>query len=39
LEELSTLRGLGVGYGRGFLFTGPVSPFPADEDVTPVFGA
>lgn len=39
LEELSTLRGLGVGYGQGFLFTGPVSPFPADGDVTPVFGA
>jgi len=39
LEELSTLRGLGVGYGQGLLFTGPVSPFPADGDVTPIFGA
>jgi EAL domain-containing protein (putative c-di-GMP-specific phosphodiesterase class I)/GGDEF domain-containing protein len=37
-EELSTLRGLGVGYGQGFLFSRPVQPFPADEEVTPVFG-
>jgi EAL domain-containing protein (putative c-di-GMP-specific phosphodiesterase class I) len=35
--ELDALRGLGVGYGQGYLFTRPVEPFPADKDVTPVF--
>ncbi len=30
-EELDTLRGLGVRYGQGSLFSLPVEPFPADE--------
>lgn len=34
-EELQKLRELGVEFGQGFLFTVPVLPFPADEDVLP----
>ncbi len=33
--ELEKLRALGVEFGQGFLFTVPVPPFPADEDVLP----
>jgi len=32
-EQLAKLQELGVIYGQGFLFTRPVPPFPADEDV------
>ena len=35
VEELRTLRELGVGYGQGFFFCRPVEPFPDDADVTP----
>lgn len=35
VEQLETLRNLGVEYGQGFLFCEPVLPYPADEDVTP----
>lgn len=31
--ELEALRDLGVEYGQGFLFTRPVPPFPADDDI------
>jgi EAL domain-containing protein (putative c-di-GMP-specific phosphodiesterase class I)/GGDEF domain-containing protein len=33
-EELATLRGLGVEFGQGFLFSLPVPPFPPDSAVT-----
>ncbi|MRS12064.1 MAG: GGDEF domain-containing protein [Actinobacteria bacterium] len=33
MAELATLRELGVEFGQGFLFTKPVEPYPADEDV------
>lgn len=33
VEELRTLRELGVVYGQGFLFARPSLPFPADEDL------
>jgi len=32
VEELKTVRDLGVEYGQGFLFTLPVPPFPSDEE-------
>lgn len=35
IEQLETLRNLGVEYGQGFLFCEPVPPYPTDEDVTP----
>ena len=35
VEQLETLRNLGVEYGQGFLFCEPVLPYPADEDITP----
>ncbi|MDP2183546.1 MAG: bifunctional diguanylate cyclase/phosphodiesterase [Actinomycetota bacterium] len=31
VEELKTLREMGVQYGQGFLFSLPVDPFPSDE--------
>lgn len=35
VEQLETLRALGVGYGQGFLFCEPLPPYPADANVTP----
>jgi EAL domain-containing protein (putative c-di-GMP-specific phosphodiesterase class I) len=35
MGELEKLRELNVEFGQGFLFTVPVEPFPADEDVRP----
>lgn len=35
VEQLETLRNLGVEYGQGFLFCEPLPPYPADEDITP----
>lgn len=32
-EQFAMLRDLGVEYGQGFLFSLPVKPFPADDDV------
>lgn len=32
VEELRTLKSLGVKYGQGFLFARPTADFPADED-------
>ena len=33
VEELHTLRELGVTYGQGFLFARPSLPFPSDEEL------
>jgi EAL domain-containing protein (putative c-di-GMP-specific phosphodiesterase class I)/GGDEF domain-containing protein len=35
VEQLQTLRALGVEYGQGFLFSRPQEPYPSDADVTP----